>query len=262
MSSSVVLAQISDTHLLPDQSALLRGCNPWQSMQAVLQQAIQVRPDGLLLTGDLADSGERAAYEHLQGAIAPFGLPVYCLPGNHDNLDVMQDVLRSQGTPQAIDLGHWQLLLLSSVLLSAQFGEGYLTTETLQWLQAELRREPHKPTAIALHHHPVPVNIDWVDQMQVQNAGDLLMILDIHPQVRLVTFGHIHLDFYHQRQRSHHQPPISFYGCPSTHLQLTASASSAKNAHLPGFRLLQLYSDGTYQTQVQRTARISMGEQP
>ena len=156
--------------------------------------------------------------------------------------------------PQAVDLGAWQLLLLSSVLPNAQFGEGYLTAATLRWLQATLQSEPNKPTLVALHHHPVPINIDWVDQMQVQNASDLLMILDASSQVKLVTFGHIHLNFHHQRSRPNAQPPVSFYGCPSTHLQLTPTATSPKSSHLPGFRLFHLYPDGTYQTQVQRLA--------
>lgn len=259
---TVTLAQISDTHLLADQSARLRGCNPWQSMQAVLQQALQAEPDGLLLTGDLAHSGEAEAYQQLQATIAPLGLPTYWLPGNHDDVEVMQAVLDSPFdglsvitspfiTPRAIDLGAWQLLMLSSVLPQAQFGEGYVCPQTLQWLQTELHRYPHKPTAVALHHHPVPVKIDWVDQMQVQNASDLLFILDGCPQVKLVTFGHIHLGFCDRRDRPDNQPPLFFYGCPSTHLQVTTKTST-KQERLPGFRLFQLYADGTHQTQVQR----------
>ncbi|MEO0770648.1 MAG: phosphodiesterase [Cyanobacteria bacterium J06649_4] len=260
---AITLAQISDTHLLADKEAQLRGCNPLQSMQAVLQQALQAEPDGLLLTGDLAHIGEVEAYKQLQGAIAPLGLPAYWLPGNHDDIEVMQTVLNSPPfdglsaidspviTPRAIDLGAWQLLMLSSVLPQAQFGEGYVCPQTLQWLQTELHRYPDKPTAIALHHHPVPINIDWVDQMQVQNASDLLFVLDSCPQVKLVTFGHIHLDFCNRRDRPNSHLPLFFYGCPSTHLQVTTETSTQRE-QLPGFRLFHLYADGTHQTQVQR----------
>ncbi|MBE9064125.1 metallophosphoesterase [cf. Phormidesmis sp. LEGE 11477] len=264
MTQPVTLAQISDTHLLADKSALLRGRNPWLSLSAVLQQAIAAQPDGLLLSGDLAERGELAAYENVRTAIfaaqrqgdrpvkdgvtdTALDLPIYWLPGNHDDLAAMKSAFQSpcfRGL-QAINLGTWQLILLDSVLPQAQVGEGRLSSAALDWLHLELCQHPDKPTIVALHHHPVPVSIDWVDQMQVQNADELLAILDVFPQVKLVSFGHIHFEFQHQRQRSN-RPSIAFYGCPSTHLQIDATA----NHRSPGFRLIHLHADGTHQTQV------------
>lgn len=253
---TLTLAQITDTHLLADPTAQMRGCNPWQSFQAVLREVRECRPDGLLLTGDLADQGDRAAYEQLRGAIAPLNLPTYWVPGNHDDVATAQTVLQgaqyygpqSQGL-QAIDLGTWRLLLLNSVLPGAQFGEGDLASNPLRSLGAELTQHRHQPTAIALHHHPVPIGIDWLDQMQVQNAPALLALLESFAQVRLVLFGHIHQDFQHQL--STQSGEIAFYGCPSTGLQVTPQVATP-GGHLPGFRLISLHPDGRHHTQVRR----------
>lgn len=253
MISPITLAQISDTHLLADKTALLRGVNPWQSFQAVLHQVSQYQLDGVILTGDLADQGSADAYQHLVEAMLPFRLPTYWLPGNHDQVETMYWELQYPLLygPQVINLGDWQLLSLNSVLSSAQFGEGYLSADALQWLKSVLTLHPNKPTVIALHHHPVAIGIDWLDQMQVQNADTFLALLDPFSQVKIVLFGHVHLDFRHQRVSSHSKSSILFYGCPSTCLQVTPPIPTT-NDHLPGFRLLSLYPNGTHRTWVQR----------
>ena len=252
----LTLAQITDTHLLADPTARLRGSNPWQSFQALLHEVVQCQPDGLLLTGDLADQGDRAAYEQMRDAIAPLNLPTYWVPGNHDEVATAQSVLQGvryyspqhQGL-ESINLGTWRLLLLNSVLPGARFGEGALAPGTLRSLRAELTEHSYQPTALALHHHPVPTGIDWLDQMQVQNAPALLSLLQDFDQVRLVLFGHIHLDFQQVSQSG--TGAIAFYGCPSTGLQVTPQAVTP-DCHLPGFRLISLSSDGHHHTQVRR----------
>ena len=251
MSPSFLLAQVTDPHLLAQPTAQLRGCNPWRSLTAVLQQVARYHPDGLLLTGDLAEQGEAAAYGHLVRAIAPLKLPTYWLPGNHDSLGTLQPILDSLPASQglkSIDLGAWQLILLNSVLPEATVGEGYLSSRQLQRLEADLTRHPTKPTLIALHHHPVPVGIDWVDQMQLQNAGELMALLNPFANVRLVVFGHIHHGFHH-----HAASGTDFYGCPSTCLQVSPPVTQP-NQDQPGFRLLWLYPDGTHQTAVKRVS--------
>ncbi|MEM7067165.1 MAG: metallophosphoesterase [Cyanobacteria bacterium P01_B01_bin.77] len=249
MNDPILLAQVTDSHLLAQTTAELRGHNPWNSFRTVLEDVVRCNPDGLLLTGDLAEQGEREAYGHLANAISPLSLPTYWLPGNHDSLPVLQQVFqhlpRSQGLT-SVDLGSWQLILLDSVLPHAKFGEGYLSSQILQSLQAYLQDQPHKPTLVALHHHPVPVGIDWVDQMQVQNAHEFLTFVKQFSHIKLVVFGHIH----HEFQQQFDSGP-SFYGCPSTYFQITSPEAGVSEKR-SGFRLFWLYEDGRYQTEVRR----------
>lgn len=273
-----ILAQITDTHLLADETTPLRGCYPLANLKAVLRQVHHRGPDLLLLTGDLADQGDRAAYQQLQSAIAPFPLPVAWLPGNHDRLDRLQASFQQpqhygEGRPgRAVDLGYsWRLLLLNSVWPGSSWGEGFLSAASLAWLQAELKAHGARPTAIALHHHPVPVGLDWVDQMQLRNAAELLELLAAFAQVRLVLFGHVHQEF--QQQLALQSPmgarrSLWFYGCPATACQVMPAAQAAvaavaagvqgsatptnSPAHLPGFRLFHLYGDGSHASQVHR----------
>ncbi|MEM1251098.1 MAG: phosphodiesterase [Cyanobacteria bacterium P01_H01_bin.21] len=248
MSNPILLAQVTDSHLLAKTTDQLRGCNTWQTFNAVVQEVARCNPDGLLLTGDLAEQGETDAYGHLVDAIAPLHVPTYWLPGNHDRLDVLQQVFQSLPVSQglrSVDLGTWQLILLNSVFPQAQFGEGYLS---LQQLRFYLTSHPLKPTLIALHHHPISVGIDWVDQIGVQNAAEFCALIESFPQVKLVVFGHIHHEFQCR------VGGVGFYGCPSTCLQVMPAVGEADER--PGFRLLWLYGDGSYGTEVRRVSEV------
>lgn len=56
-------------------------------LRALIDEALTVRPDALLLTGDLTYNGERQSHEELAAAMDTLwdaGIPVYVIPGNHD----------------------------------------------------------------------------------------------------------------------------------------------------------------------------------
>jgi Icc protein len=81
----------------------------------------------------------------------------------------------------------------------------------------------------------------------LQNSEDLFAVLDRHPQVKLVIFGHIHQNFQQQRQ------DVEYLGTPSTCVQFEPQSSNFSLDNMqPGFRLLDLYPDGTWKTQVER----------
>lgn len=247
MSVPFKLAQITDTHLLPNPDDRLRGVATWHSLNAVLAEVERWNPDAILLTGDLAESGDAAAYDRLADLLAPLDLPGYALPGNHDRPDVLQAHLgRSLRLTSPVRLGDrgddWELLLLDSTWDAAQYGEGKLNA--LADLEAALVASD-RPLAIALHHHPVPTGIDWLDTIGLVNAPDFLNCLQGCDRLQFVLFGHIHLAL-----DAHHHG-IRFYGTPSTCTQVLRECP-ADDAALPGFRWLELYPDGSHRSQVVR----------
>ena len=64
--------------------------NTYETLLATLEQAQrdQWPPDGILVTGDLVqdDVGGYALFRRVFGEL---GLPVYCVPGNHDDAAVL-----------------------------------------------------------------------------------------------------------------------------------------------------------------------------
>jgi Icc protein len=241
------IAQVTDLHLFAESDQCLLGMPTLRSLNALITQLRQLRPqpDLLLLTGDLSQDGSAASYAHVQRLFAPLEIPIYWLPGNHDHVKVMERSLTQFNADKSFRCGSWQFILLNSQDPGCVHGR--LSKESLQWLDRQLAENLDVPTLVSLHHPPFAVNSTWLDTSTLQNSAELLKVLDRYPQVKLVVFGHIHQEF--QRQRK----TVIYLGTPSTCIQFACESDEfALGKEDPGFRLIELYSDGTWQSQVKR----------
>ncbi|WP_457817339.1 metallophosphoesterase, partial [Staphylococcus aureus] len=79
------------------------------------QQSSAWPPDVVLVTGDLVQD-DPAGYPHIRSVFGTLGMPILCIPGNHDDPAVMRRELRS--APFHVggfaDFGAWRLVLLDS----------------------------------------------------------------------------------------------------------------------------------------------------
>lgn len=257
--SILTIAQITDIHLFADENQKLLGLSTTQSFQAVRERLTSLQPqlDLLLLTGDLSQDGTPESYHRLQNLLSPLKIPTYWLPGNHDSISAMQQVLnRVPVSPhKTFAQGGWNFLLINSSV--PKYVHGHLSLETLSWLDFQLKLIDDafdvdsilRPTVVALHHPPFLVNSNWLDSSKLQNSEELFAILDRHPQVKLVLFGHIHQEFSRQRKG------VYYLGSPSTSIQFEPQSSDfSLDDKQPGFRLLTLHSDGRWQTRIERVA--------
>lgn len=248
--SSVLVAQVTDTHLFAQTWQTLKDIKTAESLQSVLNQLEnrQPRPDYLLLTGDLSQDETPESYDRLVNQIAPLGIPAYWLPGNHDSLAAMQERLQGEPfrTEKSFAAGEWRIILLNSRIPGRV--EGALAPGELAWLEAQLRQYPQTPTLITLHHPPLPIGSEWMDAIALQNAEEFLALVDRHPQIKLVLFGHIHQEFEHQRRE------VSYLGSPSTCVQFQPHKQEfgIDSQAQPGFRLLKLFAGGRYETHIKR----------
>jgi Icc protein len=79
----------------------------------------------------------------------------------------------------------------------------------------------------------------------------LFAVLDRHPQVKLVLFGHIHQDYNQTRHG------VQYLGTPSTCIQFEpGSAEFALDEEKPGFRILHLYDNADWWTTVKRSSYV------
>ena len=85
--------QITDLHLFAGSEGSLVGLNTEESLEAVKEEVREndLPADLILATGDLVHDGTPAAYQRSFSHLASFGLPVYCLPGNHDELLTLRE---------------------------------------------------------------------------------------------------------------------------------------------------------------------------
>ena len=155
------------------------------------------RPDAVLFSGDLADSGADAEYEQLRELLRPLQAPMYLLPGNHDDRRALRRHFPVPGTDAdpvqySADLGPLRLVVLDTT----RPGEdpGVLDAEQLGWLDAELATAPEQPTLLAMHHPPLVTGVPAWDAIGLP-SGDrraLGEVVERHPQVRRLVAGHVH----------------------------------------------------------------------
>jgi 3',5'-cyclic-AMP phosphodiesterase len=241
------IAQVTDLHLFAESDQCLLGMPTLRSLNTLIAQLRQLdpQPDMLLLTGDLSQDGSAESYERVQGLLSPLEIPTYWLPGNHDQVEVMERSLTEFIADKSFRCGGWQFVLLNSQDPGCVHGR--LTSESLNWLDRQLTQNSDIPTLVSMHHPPFTVNSTWLDTSTLQNAAELLEVLDRHSQVRLVVFGHIHQEFQHQRKA------VTYLGTPSTCIQFAQESDQfALGREEPGFRLIELYADGTWESQVKR----------
>jgi len=250
---TIKVLQITDTHLFSDRSGCLLGLNTEQSLSAIIAdvRANHLQSDLILATGDLVHDGTPAAYRRIFSHLEGFGLPVYCLPGNHDEGQTLEHTLNGgiiQYTDHA-DMGNWRFIFLDSTIPDSE--GAHLTGETLELLERQLEAAPDRHTLVCLHHQPLPMGSHWLDTMAVDNPQDFFTIIDKHPQIRGILWGHVH-QAYDGMYKG-----IKLMSSPSTCIQfLPNSDDFAVDTANPGYRWLELHADGRIESGVERIATL------
>src|SRR2546422_160764 len=109
---AMIMAQITDTHIRPEGVLAYRRVDtaPYLSRAVEHLTRLRPRPDVVLATGDLVDAGTAEEYRRLHGLLAPLPMPVYLIPGNHDNRDALRaafaDVVRRHPQVERVVCGH------------------------------------------------------------------------------------------------------------------------------------------------------------
>lgn len=239
--------QITDTHLFADRNQEMRGIITSKSLQIVLDKVRELSPDLLLLTGDLSQDETAESYQLLSSLISSLAIPTYWIPGNHDRIDLMEKILQSPPIylDKSFAAGGWHFLLLNSAIPGSIAGE--LSNESLAWLDDRLQEIGDRPTLIALHHPPFFPHLNWESTI-LQNPDDFSLLCDRYPQIKIVLSGHIHQAFEYRRQG------VSYLSTPSTCIQFDISENSTFTLGYiePGLRVLELYSDGSWKSWVER----------
>lgn len=241
------LVQLTDLHIRePGRLAYGRiDTAPYlaRAVESVLR--LPQRPEAAVITGDLSDFGRPAEYAHLAQLLAPLPMPVYLLPGNHDDRDqlrrsfpahaYMAEGVGSAGFVQyAVRVGALRLIALDTCVPGASHGA--LCDERLGWLEAQLEACRGEPVVIAMHHPPFRTLIGHMDEIGLlQGAAALEALVARHGNVERVICGHLHraIEVRFGGTIASTSPAPAHQVC----LDLAPDAASAWTLEPPGFRV-------------------------
>lgn len=226
-----IIAQLSDIHIGAEGSASLdQAAGPVRALRAAVTSllTLPVRPDCLVLTGDLVDNGRPAEYARLLALLSPLGMPIHPLPGNHDDRAALRAAFAghpgvagdgngpfpSDQAPvqYAVELPDIRLICCDTARPGTPYGE--MDQARLGWLDATLSARPDLPTVIAMHHPPYPTGLGFVDSLRPADRSAFTAVVARHDQVRRIISGHAHRGSLGTVGR------VGAVTCPSTYRQL------------------------------------------
>lgn len=252
--SPIRILQFTDTHLYADPASELCGLNTDASLHAILELAVSNDwpADLVLTTGDLSQDETENAYRRFHDIFSTLQVPVYCLPGNHDDPALMFRVLSNEliQVGRHVKKGNWQIVMLNSVI--PKENAGHLEKSELEFLDAALASEPKKHALVCLHHNPISLDSRWLDTMMLNNADNFFKVIDRFPNVRAISWGHVHQEYFSKRKNA------VMMATPSTSIQfLPKSKNFGIDTAAPGYRWIQLFDDGSLKTGVRRLPDFS-----
>lgn len=213
---SHTFVHLSDTHLPAERSPLYgSSADADSNLEVMLSKLVAsgLKPDALLLTGDLADRGDVSAYRRLrplvEDAAAALGCEVVWAAGNHDDRAAMRaELLAGAGVVGAADdagsagglvgeepitevrwFGGLRVIVVDSTVPGAHWGE--VDDAQVAWLAAELEVPAPAGTLLLMHHPPLPTVLDTAVMVELRGQSRLREVL-AGSDVRGILSGHVH----------------------------------------------------------------------
>jgi 3',5'-cyclic AMP phosphodiesterase CpdA len=199
MSKPTIIAQISDLHIKAPGELAYHKVDTARALERCIAElnALEPRPDLVVISGDLVDTPTASEYDHLWRLLAPLKIPFVGIPGNHDSRSMMRAAFSDWAyahaagpLDQARTVGPLDVILLDSHVPGRPHGA--LEPITLDWLDAALGSSHDRPALLFLHHPPFRTGITHMDVQDLQNSAELADIISKHPRVRIVAAGHVH----------------------------------------------------------------------
>lgn len=233
------IVQISDTHLFGDKNRKINGSNSYENLKKVINSILflQEKPEIVVVTGDISQDCTFESYQHMANLLNSCKVEYCILPGNHDNVDILNKVfeyeLIKDKADYFLEFKKWLFYIIDTSHYPDDGGE--LSKDQIVSFENILHQNKNMPTLVFMHHHPVLVNSSWIDKMILKDANEFNKIIKTNPQIKAVLFGHIHQVF-------EKNVDGTFYGsAPATCYQVVPNTKMFAIEKLtPGYRLIEL----------------------
>lgn len=178
------IVQISDLHI--------GGLYVQSVFDRVVDEVNELKPDAILVTGDLTDDGLMFQFERARDELNRFECPnKIVIAGNHDYRHTGYLLFKKFfPTKQIYEFDDAFIFTLGTARPDRDEGEvGYRQN---LWMEKMLGKYPEtKPKIVAMHHHLIGIPDTGTDKIIILDAGDTLRTC-LQSGVDLVLCGHRH----------------------------------------------------------------------
>lgn len=193
-----LIAHVSDPQLGRER-LVYRGVDGDASLAATMAAVVAHKPDLIVMTGDVADTGDAEAYDRVAdlvlGPAGSVGAEVVWVMGNHDHRERFAARLLDETTApdEPLDRVHWLggLRIVALDTTTPGYHDGRLEPQQLQWLADQLAEPAPEGTILAMHHPPIPTHLPL---MALIELGDQHLLAEVvrGTDVRGILAGHYH----------------------------------------------------------------------
>ena len=214
------LIQITDLHISKNKDDLKHDCKPYEKLVNILNhiRTEYTEKSNLIITGDLSSDFTEKSYENIKYLLKQYTFNVSILPGNHDDLKMMEKICDDQITLKSLECVNKPFVIFNFDTHVRDKVRGYLDKKEIHNLENYLSE--NKSKVIIFTHHPIiKVGSEWIDNNMTENNNILLQLMLRHNDTSFHVFsGHVHQVFYKRINN------IEFYTTPSTCYQFKAKS--------------------------------------
>jgi 3',5'-cyclic AMP phosphodiesterase CpdA len=175
-------------------------------MARAIETINRMRPDVVVVAGDLTAAGYEDEYLEAAGIIAQIEPPKVIIPGNHDARNVgwvhferffgnrFSRMRRAFGPDRAERLRATGFTVVGVDSSEPDLDEGRVGRDRYHWIRTQFE-DPDDIKIFAIHHHLVSVPGTGRERNIVMDAGDLLAQLTTL-DIDLIVSGHKHVPFF------------------------------------------------------------------
>ena len=180
----VKIVQISDLHVgsqfLPEK------------FEALVSEVNGMRPDVIVITGDLTNEGLVKEYEKARSLVSRFDAgKIIPISGNHDYRNTGYLLFKKYFPFQSVNELGDDIVLITVGTARPDRNDGEVGYRQNLWIERTLQKYAKKTKIVAMHHHLIAIPDTGSDQLTVVDAGDVLRTI-LETGVDLVLCGHKH----------------------------------------------------------------------
>lgn len=195
-----VIAHLSDLHLLAEDVRLHGRVDTVAQLRQSLERVVALgeRVDALVLSGDLTDRGESAAYEMLRSMVEPvadqLGAALVMTGGNHDERRPLALGLYDVDTDDPQDrvtmVNGLRVIDMDSAIPGRH--DGGFSDAQFDWLTRVLETTAPHGSILVMHHPPIAYHSPLMQLLDFEDVDRLRATL-AGTDVRAVLSGHLHV---------------------------------------------------------------------
>lgn len=180
----MIIVQISDIHV---------GS---QFQEHVFEQVVQeinaLKPDAIIVTGDLTNEGLEKEYEKAKKLLARLHTKkLLTISGNHDYRNTGYLLFKKYFPFEAVNELADDVVVVTIGTARPDRDEGEVGYRQNLWLERTMKKYEHKIKILAMHHHLIGIPDTGSARVEVIDAGDVLRTI-LSTKVNLVLCGHKH----------------------------------------------------------------------